>query len=50
VAVTAMHDAVWVANEGDDSVSRIDVSVGTLGKPISIGDAPAAIAVGGGTV
>jgi hypothetical protein len=50
VAVAATHDAVWVAKEGDDSVSRIDVRVGTPGKPISVGDAPAAIAVGGGAV
>jgi len=39
-----------VANEGDDSVSRFDVRVGTVGKPTSVGDAPAAIAVGGGAV
>ena len=36
--------AVWVANSGDGSVSRIDPRSNAVTKAISVGDAPVAIA------
>jgi YVTN family beta-propeller protein len=49
--IAAGPDAVWVANEDDDTVSRIDPNVGrTVGEPIVVGDGPRGIAIGEGGV
>jgi len=40
--------SVWVANAGDDTVTRIES--GKAGKPIPVGDDPIGIAAGGGVV
>jgi YVTN family beta-propeller protein len=42
---------VWVANSGDNSVSRIDVTTGRVtGSPVSVGRRPLGIDVGAGSV
>ena len=42
--------AVWVANRGDDSVSRIDPRTNAVSKAISVGDGPLALAAGADVV
>ena len=43
--------SVWVANAGDDTVTRIDAASGeVVGEPIETGDDPIGIAVGDGAV
>jgi YVTN family beta-propeller protein len=42
--------AVWVANGGDGTVSRIDPATGRLVATIRVGSSPAGIAVGAGYV
>ena len=42
--------AVWVANEGGETVTRIDPSTRTAGRPIRVGEDPQALAVGAGSV
>ena len=42
---------MWVANAGDDTVTRIDPASGkVVGEPIEVGDDPIGIAVGAGAV
>ena len=42
---------MWVANAGDDTVTRIDPETGeVVGEPIPVGDDPTGIAVGAGAV
>ena len=42
---------MWVANAGDDTVTRIDPASGeVVGEPIETGDDPIGIAVGDGAV
>jgi YVTN family beta-propeller protein len=42
---------VWVANAGDDTVTRIDAATAKpVGKPLQVGDDPIGVAVGGGSV
>jgi YVTN family beta-propeller protein len=43
--------SVWVANAGDDTVTRIDAAGRkAAGEPIAVGDDPIGIAAGGGVV
>ena len=42
--------SAWVANEGSNTVSRIDASGKVLGKPIPVGSTPVGVAVGAGSV
>jgi DNA-binding beta-propeller fold protein YncE len=50
-AVAASAGAVWVANTGDGTVSRIGPRSGRqVGAPIPVGEDPGALAVGGGSV
>ena len=42
--------AIWVANSGDGSVSRIDPTTNEVVRTIDIGNAPAGIAVANGLV
>jgi YVTN family beta-propeller protein len=43
--------AVWVANSGDDAVSRIDPATNRVaGRPIPVGDSPEGVAVGEGAL
>jgi len=50
-AVALGVGAVWVANERDGTVSRIDPNrLKVIGKPIQVGGMPIAIAAGDGTV
>jgi YVTN family beta-propeller protein len=42
--------AVWVANAGDGTVSRIDIAKGELVETIDVGNAPSGIAFGNGAV
>ena len=39
--------AVWVANSGDGTVSRIDTATNEVVRTIDVGSAPAGIAVAG---
>jgi YVTN family beta-propeller protein len=49
--IAAGEGAVWVANTGDETVTRIDPRSGAPeGRPIRVGDDPHSIAVGGGAV
>ena len=49
--IDAGTSVVWVANAGEDSVSRIDIASGeTIGDPIGVGRHPSAVAVGGEAV
>ncbi|MBD0330530.1 MAG: hypothetical protein ICV64_10575 [Thermoleophilia bacterium] len=49
-AVAAGEGAVWVANTGDGTVSRIDPATGEVGATIGLGHRPGAVAVGEGFV
>jgi DNA-binding beta-propeller fold protein YncE len=50
-AIVAGAGSVWVANSGDETVSRIDPRSGKLvGAPIAVGEDPGALAVGAGSV
>ena len=42
--------AVWVANAGDGTVSRIEIAKGEVVETIQIGNAPSGIAFGNGAV
>ena len=42
--------AVWVANSGDGTVSRIDPTTSKVVATIRVGNSPRGIAVGGGKV
>ena len=42
--------AVWVANSGDGTVSRIDPSTNSVVATIRVGNSPLGIAVGAGYV
>jgi len=42
--------AVWVANQGDRTVSRIDPAAGKVVATVSVGQVPSAVAVGDGLV
>jgi serine/threonine-protein kinase len=48
VAVSASH--LWVANRGDDTVSRIDPLTNRVDETRPVGDSPASVAVGEGGV
>ena len=48
--VAVGEGAVWVANEGGETVTRIDPSTRTAGQPIQVGEDPRALAVGAGSV
>jgi virginiamycin B lyase len=49
-AIAVGAGAVWVANAGDGTISRIDPRSFEVVKTIKTGNAPAGIAVGGGFV
>jgi len=49
-AVAVGAGAVWVANAGDGTVSRIDPAKREVVETIHLGNAPSGIAVGGGAV
>jgi YVTN family beta-propeller protein len=45
------HSSVWVTNQGDGTVSRVDTGASNvIDRPIRVGDGPAAVAVGEGHV
>jgi YVTN family beta-propeller protein len=48
VSAALDDDALWVTNEADDSVSRIDLSSGQVTGSIRVGRIPRAIATGAG--
>ena len=49
--VAVGEGSVWVANAGDDTVSRLDAKTGKpAGTPIPVGNAPFGVAVGEGSV
>ena len=48
-AIAWGEGALWVANTGDDTVSRVDPGTGAA-PPIRVGDEPVAVAVGAGAV
>jgi YVTN family beta-propeller protein len=51
IGVAAGTGAVWVANTGDETVTRIDPRAGrAVGSPIPVGEDPRAIVAGGGAV
>ena len=46
----SLGGAIWVANSGDDSLSRVDPRTDSVTKAISVGGEPVAVAVGEGSV
>jgi YVTN family beta-propeller protein len=49
--VAVGEGAVWVANTGDETVTRLDARTGEPeGRPIPVGEDPRAVGVGGGAV
>jgi YVTN family beta-propeller protein len=49
--VAAADGAVWVANTGDETVTRLDLTTGEReGRPIPVGEDPRAMGAGGGAV
>ena len=50
VAVAVGADAVWVANAGDGTVSRIDPGTRTVVQTIDVGNRPSGIVVADGLV
>jgi YVTN family beta-propeller protein len=49
-AVVVVPDAVWVANSGDGTVTRIDPSMNKVVATIRIGNVPTGVAVAYGRV
>jgi YVTN family beta-propeller protein len=49
-SVAAGTGAVWVANAGDGTISRIDVQANVVSSTISVGHRPQGIAVANGYV
>jgi peptide/nickel transport system substrate-binding protein len=49
-ALVIDHDAVWVANSLDATVSRIDPATGSVVATISVGSGPYGIAASGGAI
>ena len=49
-AVVVTGGSVWVANRGDDTVSRVDAATRTVEASIPVGDQPALLSAGGGSV
>jgi YVTN family beta-propeller protein len=49
-AVAVGSGSVWVANQLDDSVTRVDARTGAVGPTIAVGREPVALAVGDGAV
>ena len=49
-AIAFGEGAVWVANTGDDAVSRIDPRTRLLVQTIDVGSAPSGVAVGFGSI
>jgi YVTN family beta-propeller protein len=50
VALAVGPDAIWVANSGDGTVSRIDPGTNSVTGTIRIGHRPLGVAVGDGLV
>ena len=50
VAVAVGEGTVWVANQLDDSVTRVDVRSGRVGRTIAVGREPVALAASKGLV
>jgi len=49
--LTVSGGSVWVANAGDDTVTRIDAATAkAAGDPLQVGDDPIGVGVGGGSV
>jgi YVTN family beta-propeller protein len=49
-AVTLAAGDVWVANQLDDSVTRVDARTGAVGPTIEVGREPVAVAAGAGAL
>ncbi|TMK76511.1 MAG: hypothetical protein E6G47_12435, partial [Actinobacteria bacterium] len=49
-AVVAAGNDVWVANQLDGTVSRIDGASAAVAATVTVGQGPSSIAVGGGSV
>jgi YVTN family beta-propeller protein len=49
-AVAVGEGAVWVANAGDGTVSRIEPRTGEVTRTIKVGGRPEGLAVGAGAV
>ena len=49
-AVVVTGGSVWVANRGDDTVSRVDAATRSVEASIPVGDEPALLSAGGGSV
>jgi YVTN family beta-propeller protein len=41
---------IWVANDGDDTVSKIDVSTNTVTATVAVGDYPRGVAFDGSNI
>ena len=46
----SLGGSVWVANRGDDTVSRVDAATRAVEASIPVGDQPALLSAGGGSV
>ena len=50
-ALAVGHGAVWVANHGDNTVTRIDARTGRIaGAPVPVGAGPLGVAAGADAV
>src|SRR4051794_12071939 len=49
-ALVTTKDAVWVANNDDDSVARIDIATGHVNQTTDVGSSPTAVAAGAGSI
>jgi YVTN family beta-propeller protein len=50
VAIAYGEGAVWIANQGDNSVSKFSVTTDSTVYDVSVGQGPSGVAVGGGAV
>src|SRR5205823_9581099 len=49
-AIAADDESVWVANVDDGSISRLDPDNGAVKQTVAVGDGPAGLAIGAGSV
>jgi YVTN family beta-propeller protein len=50
LAIDVGEGGIWVANSGDDTITRIDPATGRSDQPIRVGDRPAGVQAAAGSV
>jgi DNA-binding beta-propeller fold protein YncE len=48
--VTSGPEALWVVDAEDGTATRVDPSTREAGDPVTVGERPAAVAVGSGSI